>query len=106
MHLARMLGNRVERLAQRKGLTISDMAQVMGCSEIQVQRFLKGFVYASFRQIEAIAAALGVSVQDLLKEDVECQEKTSDDAEMILDIIHDYVDITDAVNAAEGESVK
>lgn len=77
----------------------------MGCHEVQVQRFLKGFAYASFQQIEAIAAALRVSIQDLLREDSEHQGDEPAKSKMVLDIIHDYVDVVDAVNAA-GEDAE
>lgn len=109
MQNARMLGYHVEYLAQRRGLTTRNIAQIMGCSDIQARRFLKGFAYASFGQIEALAAALQASVQCLLNGDSICLEdkfSESKDREVILNIIHDYVDVVDAANAAEGESVK
>ena len=100
-----MLGKHVEHFARRKGMTIDDMARAMGCSKIQVQRFLKGFAYASFQQIKAIAVALEVSVEDLLSDNDECYEDGPTESETVLDIIHDYVDVVDAVNAA-GENAK
>lgn len=56
---ARMLGAEVERRAASKGMTVADLGKAMECSELQVQFFLKGRAYASFAQMERLAAAFG-----------------------------------------------
>ncbi len=102
-----MLGNYVELLAQRKGLSISDLSRILDCTENQVYSFLKGRAFASFAQISALATEFGASIEELLSGDimnynatvVHCMNEFEDpkNRETILDLIDDYVDIVDAV---------
>ena len=96
MQNARMLGNYVAHLADKKGLSFSDLGEVLGS-------------YASFSQISALAKLLGAPVQDLLRGDAEQYNKTVVDCmndfqdpanrEKILDLIDDYIDVVDAVSS-------
>lgn len=105
-----MLGNYVEHLAERKGLSISDLANILGGDERRVKSFIKGRAYASYNQISSLAAMLGTTVEGLLKGDsdaynatvVHCMNDFQNTAnrERILDLIDDYVDIADAVTMA------
>ena len=107
MQEARMLGNYVAHLAERKGLSISDMSKLLNCTEAQVFSFIKGRAYASFEQISKLAAELGASIEELLVGNeqiyndtvVYCMNGFQDNSnrEFILDLIDDYVDIVDAV---------
>lgn len=111
MQDARMLGNYVDYLAQSKGLTTIDMAKIIGCSEIQVCHFLKGLACISFQKLEMLAEALEVRFSDILTGDynryrtsvVHMENEFDNDInrEVILDMIYDYVDVLDAVKAAE-----
>ena len=108
MKKARMLGNYVEHLAKEKQLSVSDLGGILNCEEKYVELFLKGRMYFSFNQVSNLSKALDVSVGDLLAGDekiyndtvVHCLHKfsDSDNREMILDLIDDYVDILNAVN--------
>lgn len=108
MQGARMLGNYVEHLAMRKGLSISDLGEILKCSDHQVYSLIKGRAYASFPQILELSKALNTSVEALLAGDevsynasvVHCMNQFKDPQkrEIILDIIDDYIDIIDAVN--------
>lgn len=107
MQEARMLGNYVDHLAKRKGLSISDLSRILECTEDQVYSFIKGRAYASFAQICTLATELGATVEELLHGDemtynatvVHCMNDFQDNKnrEIILDLIDDYVDIVDAV---------
>lgn len=109
MRKARMLGNYVDNLAQTKGLSLSDLGSIIGCTENQVYAFLKGRAYATFPQLSALADHLGKSVEDLLLGDGEIYGSTvvhcmndfenADKREDILDLIDHYIDIVDAVAA-------
>ena len=109
MQNARMLGNYVAHLAEKKGLSFSDLGEVLGCDEASVGLFVKGRSYASFSQISALAKLLGAPVQDLLRGDAEQYNKTVVDCmndfqdpanrEKILDLIDDYIDVVDAVSS-------
>lgn len=111
MREARMLGNYVQQLAERKGLSISDLGEILNCNERQVWAFLKGRAYASFSQISELSQKLEVSVQNLLVGDeltynatvVHCMNQFQDaeKRETILDIIDNYLDIFDAVHAQQ-----
>ena len=107
MQEARMLGNYVGQLAERKGLSISDLSRILDCTEHQVHSFIKGRAYASFAQISKLAMELETSIDELLSGDertynatvVHCMNEfqNNDNRETILDLIDDYVDIVDAV---------
>ena len=107
MQEARMLGNYIEQLAKMKGLSTSDLAQILDCSEHQIRAMIKGRVYASFGQMVVLAEKLGTTLDALLSGDkahysatvVHCMNEfvNEDNREEILDLIHDYVDIVDAV---------
>ena len=109
MQEARMLGNYVEHLANTKGLSISDLSKVLGCSEERTYSFIKGRAFASFSQISSLANALDVSIDKLLTGDVDrynatvvhCMNDFRDarKREEILDLIDNYIDIVDAVDA-------
>lgn len=109
MQRARMLGNKIEHLATSKNLSITDLSEVLGCTETQMHLLLKGRVVASFTQISRIAEKLETSVQDLLASNkaeynstvIHCMNEFADDnnREFILDLMYDYMDIVDAVSA-------
>ena len=109
MQEARMLGNYVEHLANTKGLSISDLSRILGCSEDRTYSFIKGRAFASFSQMSNLANALDVSVDKLLTGDVDrynatvvhCMNDFHDASkrEEILDLIDNYIDIVDAVDA-------
>lgn len=109
MQEARMLGNYVKHLADNKGLSISDLSRVLGCSENRVYSFIKGRAFASFTQMSNLASLLDTTVDDLLSGDistynatvVHCMNDFRDVSkrEEILDLIDNYIDIVDAVAA-------
>ena len=109
MQKARMLGNYVDYLAKCKGLSISDLSRILGCSENQAYALTKGRAYASFAQISNLAKELGTTVQALLSGNEKIYNETvvhcmndfqdSSNRELILDLIDDYVDIVNAVTA-------
>lgn len=108
MQGARMLGHYVQHLAAQKGLSTSDLGNILNCSEEKVYSFFKGRAFASFNQLSALSKTFDISIQDLLKGDkdsyntsvVHCMNQFDDteNREMILDIIDDYVDVVDATD--------
>lgn len=111
MKKARMLGNFVKCLADKKGLSVSELGRILGFSEERVNAFFKGRVLISFEQVKALANAFNVSIEELFVGDENCYNSTvvhcmnafdnPDNREVILDIIDDYVDILDAVNLSK-----
>ena len=109
MQEARMLGNYVKHLADAKGLTSSDLGQILGCSVERVCAFFKGRVFVSFSQLTNLAQALDITVEKLLNGDVDrynatvvhCMNDFDDVSkrEDVLDLIDNYVDIADAIAA-------
>lgn len=107
MQQARMIGNYIEYLAEKQGLSMSDIGNTIGCKESQVTALYKGRALATFQQITDLANQLKVSVSELLNGDsthynetvVHCMNQFQNDEnrEKILDIIDDYMDIFDAV---------
>ncbi len=111
MKKARMLGNYVEHIAKEKQLSVSEMSEILDCEERQVKSFYKGRTLLSFAQITNLAKRFSISVENLLAGNEELYNATvvhcmndfsdSDNREMILDIIDNYVDIIDAVRDSE-----
>lgn len=107
MQQARMLGNYVQFLASTNDMSITTLSNILGCNEDQAKSFLMGRSFASFEQLTSLASAFNLTVADLLKgnEDhynatvVHCMNKFQDNSnrEKILDIIDNYMDITDAI---------
>lgn len=108
MKNARMIGNYVNKLISEKELTLSDLRGVLGCSDLQVQSFLKGRKLISYSQLSALADFLSVPVSALLAGDkesyaatvVHCMNEFQDEQnrEKILDLIDDYMDVLDSVS--------
>lgn len=109
MQRARMLGNYVQQLAEQNDLSIGELGSILGCQEHQIKSFLKGRSFATFAQMSLLAKKLDVSIDDLLQGNeehynatvVHCMNQFHDNAnrEKILDLIDDYMDIIDAVEA-------
>lgn len=108
MKEARMLGNHVQYLANQKGLSVSDLSQILDCEENQVYSLIKGRAYASYSQMKKVAESLDTTVELLLKGNQEVYNSTvvhcmnkfekEENRETILDIIDGYIDIMDALN--------
>lgn len=108
MKEARMLGNNIQNLAEKKGLSVSYLSSILDCDEHQVLELFKGRAYASFAKIKILAKELDTTVEELLKGDqkvynstvVHCMHEFEDEEnrEFILDIIDGYIDIMDALN--------
>ena len=109
MKQARMLGNYVEHLAKAKNISVPELGKILDCEEEKVNLFLKGRVFVAFEKIMQLADTLEVSVEELLAGNeeqynatvVHCMHEFSDtnNREMILDIIDDYLDVLSAVNS-------
>ena len=107
MQKARMLGNFVKKMADEKGMTLTDLSILLQCDENKTLAFLKGRAYITFQQMKELAQAFGVSVSTLLAVDanyynnsvVHCMNsfQNVENRELILDIIDDYMDVWNAV---------
>jgi transcriptional regulator with XRE-family HTH domain len=107
MQKARMIGNYVEQLSKKAGVSTARLGDILGCSENQAYSFIKGRSFVSFEQISKLASSFGVSVSAILKGDqtsynesvVHCMNNFDDTEkrEKILDLIDDYMDIVDAL---------
>lgn len=98
MKEARVLGRNVQYLAEKKGLSVFELSQILECSEHQVCRLLKGRAYASFRQIKKLSEVLDTTIEDLLKDNLFENSEKEENAEIILDIIDGFIDIVDSLN--------
>lgn len=109
MTQARMMGNYAQHLAEEKGISLSQLSKALECDEITIQRFFKGHILLPFAQISKLAETLSISIEQLLTGDKEQYEATvvhcqvpfnnPDNRETILDIIDDYVAISNIVNS-------
>ena len=108
MQQARMLGYRVQKIANSCNVSPLELSEVIGCNEVQMKSFFKGRAYISFEQLSLLADALNVNVTSLLIGDeegynssvVHCMNgfDNPNNREIILDIIDEYMDILDSVS--------
>lgn len=92
---ARILGAYIRQRMKEKNLSVSAVASMLSCSEVDVQRLLCGRALASYPQMQRLAEGLGLSVPALLRNASGIETNAS--REKILDIIWDYMDVRDAV---------
>ena len=107
MRKARILGNYVQYLAAKQGITEKDLAETLNCTEFRVLEFYKGLAYPSFSQISNLANKFNVSIEELLNGNMDMYNKTvvhcmndfdsEENREQILDIIENYIDILNSV---------
>lgn len=108
MQQARMLGYRVQKIANSCNVSPLELSKVIKCSEIQMKSFFKGRTFISFEQLSLIAQKLNVDISALLTGDdegynssvVHCMNDFDDpnNRETILDIIDEYMDVLDSVS--------
>lgn len=111
MKQARMIGNFVEQMVKAKAISDESLCELIGISEVQLHRFLKGQVILPFAQITKLALVLGVSVSQILNGDEDTYNRTvvhsegsfskNENREKILDIIDDYMDLCNALRIGE-----
>lgn len=103
----RKLGNYAENLAREKNISEYDLAMRLGCTPEQIHAFYKGRYYLSFDQLAKLADLMCVSMQELLIGNEDQYNKTvvhydgifkkEENRERIMDLIHSYLDIANAV---------
>ena len=108
MQQARMLGYRVEKIADSCNVSPLELSQVIGCDENQIKSLFKGRSFVSFEQLVLLSKTLNVNVSDFLsgydadynKSAVHCMNDFDDpnNREKILDIIDEYMDVLDSVS--------
>lgn len=59
------LGARIKSLRELKGLTQEQIADMMKCSRQKYARLEKGLIDISYSNISAIAAILGINIEDI-----------------------------------------
>ena len=67
MDLQEIMGRVVRRERQERRLTIKELGEKAGLSEIYVGEIERGQKYPSSRVLESLAAALGLDIADLLE---------------------------------------
>ncbi len=108
MQQARMIGNFIKSQADRRHMSIADLAEILNCTDHQVMSLLKGRALASFSQLSLLAQRFEISVAEILHGNSETYNETvvhcmnrfqnPENREKILDLIDDYMDIVDAVS--------
>jgi transcriptional regulator with XRE-family HTH domain len=108
MQQARMLGYRVQKIANSCNVSPLELSKVIECSETQIKSFFKGRSYISFEQLSLLAKKLNVDISAFLTGDdegynssvVHCMNDFDDpnNREIILDIIDEYMDVLDSVS--------
>ena len=104
----RMIGSTISKLSSESNLNESQLSEILNCSETDIKSVCKGRKMLSFNQLKILSEKFNVSVADILKGDesyyrsnvVHCMNNFSnqENREKILDIIDDYIDISEAIN--------
>lgn len=58
---ARMLGAYIRQKMEERNVSVSSVASLLGCQEVEAERFLCGRVLATYPQMKQIAEYLGLS---------------------------------------------
>lgn len=90
---AYLIGQNIAAAAKEKNITNSELAKALGCSEESIEMLIKGRMYLSWRHFEQLAEVLGTTTGHLLKRDPITEGKR-----FVIDMIHQYMDVCDAVN--------
>ena len=109
MKASRMLGNFAEHKIKEKNIAIERLEKSLNISKEQIIEFYEGRYYLSFVQLKELAKTIDVSIETLLHGDeqeynssvVHCMNdfQNNNNREQILDLIDDYLDIYDAIEA-------
>ena len=67
MHILQCMGLRIRALRERKGLSLRELAKQAGVDFSTIHRIEKGDEMPRFGTMEKLAAALNVSVRDLIE---------------------------------------
>ena len=97
----RLIGNMVRKLSKSIQYSEMEICKTIDCTLNQYYEFLDGRLFLSFEQLEKLAELFKVTVDDIMLGDSDYYEKNvvncvgkfenTDNREMILDIIEDYL---------------
>lgn len=90
-----MLGAYIRQKMEERNVSVSSIASLLGCQEVEVERLLCDRVLVTYPQMQRLAEYLGLPVSDLLQNASRLEMDAS--KEKVLDIIWDYMDVRDAV---------
>lgn len=109
MKASRMLGNFAEHKIKEKDIAIEQLEKNLHISKEQIIEFYEGRYFLSFIQLKELAKTIDVSIDALLNGNeqeynssvVHCMNDFQDNnnREQILDLIDNYLDIYDAIEA-------
>lgn len=110
----RLMGSYIKDLAKDNSILDSEMADILHCTQNQIERIYSGRVILSYQQLELLSKKFNMSVLDLIKGNKErydkefdkvCVTEFSDKAnrDECLDIIDDYLDIIESAEDKNGE---
>ena len=110
MQKARMVGNYIQHLAEEQNVSLKELSDLMGCTELQTKLIFKGRALVSFEQLQRLSIRFSVPVQTILNGDVRVYSKTvvhcmndfenPANREIILDLIDEYMDLVNVVQNA------
>ena len=106
MKSARKIGNYAQHRSQEMGISITEINNILGLSDSEINAFFKGRRMLTYDQLMALSELLSTTIKDMIEGDdvlysesvVHCMNDFDNDAnrEKILDIIDDYMDIRDS----------
>lgn len=65
MKTTRQIGAHIGYLAARKGMTLSEISKIIGCTEIQTSKYLRGDAVLSYEQILALAKSFNTTANEI-----------------------------------------
>lgn len=107
MRKARIMGSYIRYLAEKKGITNSELASILNCTETNIYELYRGLVYPSYGQMLVLSNKIGISVKEIVEANEELYNSSlneelgefsnNDNREELLDIIENYIDLAKAV---------
>lgn len=107
MSYSRMIGENIQLELMKRGISIQEIAQELGYSEMDFHKIVEGVLKIGRREISEIANSLGATFEDLIEvreEDeyrqlVHCMGsyEKAETKDKILDYIDMYIELQEAV---------
>lgn len=68
-----MIGNRIRELRRKRGWSQEQLGELLGFSQSKISK-IEGSDWDSLSDLRSIAAALGVKLEELVKDEPDCEE--------------------------------
>lgn len=101
------IGIKIKELRKRKGITQKELAEELNITDSAITRYESGKREPNIDMINKIAAALGVSINELLLDSVvNLSDMTKEDKENYIDLIIEYPEFKSLIELIEKQGYR